>query len=63
MNRGLWIARKNYLLILIRKVSSKYGGDTAYFLREHSREVIESHPGELIESAISCYLHCLEINN
>lgn len=55
MNRGLWIARKNYLCTLIKKVSYGYGGDDIEFLRQHCREVIDLHSDELIEEAIACY--------
>lgn len=55
MNRGLWIARKNYLCTLIKKVSDGHGGDDIEFLRQHCKEVIEAHPDELIEDAIACY--------
>lgn len=55
MNRGLWIARKNYLCGLIKKVSDGHGGDDNNFLRQHCKEVIEEHPEEKIEEAIACY--------
>lgn len=55
MNKALWIARKNYLCHLIKKVSEQCGGDEIEFLRRHCREVIESHPDEKIEEAINCY--------
>lgn len=56
MNKGLWIARKNYLLCLIQRVSQGSGGDDEAFLKQHCKEVIESHPDERIEDAIACYL-------
>lgn len=55
MNKGLWIARKNYLCCLIKKVSDGHGGDDIEFLRQHCKEVIDAHPDEKIEEAISCY--------
>lgn len=55
MNKGLWIARKHYLCSLIKKVSDGHGGDDVEWLREYCREVIEAHPGELIEEAIICF--------
>ncbi len=55
MNKGLWIARKNYLLTLIKKVSDAYGGDDIEFMRQHCLEVIERNQGEKIEEAIACY--------
>lgn len=60
MNRGLWIARKNYLCVLIKKVSDGHGGDDIEFLRQHCKEVIEAHPDELIEDAIACYQEMVE---
>ena len=60
MNRGLWIARKNYLCTLIKKVSDGHGGDDIEFLRQHCKEVIEAHPDELIEEAIACYQEMVE---
>ncbi len=60
MNKGLWIARKNYLCTLIKDVSNGHGGDDIEFLRQHCREVIEAHPGEKIEEAIRCYEEMLE---
>jgi hypothetical protein len=55
MNRGLWIARKNHLLCLIRKVSELEGGDDPEWFKQHCLEVVESHPEEQIEVAISYY--------
>ena len=55
MNKALWIARKNYLCGLIKKVSEGHGGDDIDFLREHCREVIAAHPDEKIEEAVRCY--------
>lgn len=60
MNRGLWIARKNYLCTLIKKLSDGYGGDDIVFLRQHCMEVIDAHPDEKIEEAIACYQQMIE---
>lgn len=60
MNRGLWIARKNYLCGLIKKVSDGHGGDEIEFLSQVCKEVIELHPGENIEEAIACYESMVE---
>jgi hypothetical protein len=51
----MWIARKNYLCVLIKQVSDNFGGDDIEFLRQHCREVLEAHPGDKIEEAINCY--------
>jgi hypothetical protein len=55
MNKGLWIARKNYLGTLIKKVSEGHGGDDIEFFRQHCNEVLTAHPNEKIEQAIRCY--------
>ena len=60
MNKGLWIARKNYLCILIKKVSDLSGGDDPAFLKEVCKLVVEAHLDEKIEEAIKCYQECLE---
>lgn len=60
MNKGLWIARKNYLWALIKQVSDAYGGDDPEFLKQHWKEVIDMHPDEEIEKAISCYQEMAE---
>ena len=60
MNRGLWIARKNYLRCLVTKVSELSGGDSPEFLKEHFEQLLEMHADEKIEEAIACYLLLLE---
>lgn len=55
MNRGLWIARKNYLCTLIKKVSDGHGGDDIEFIRQHCKEIIAEYCDESIEEAIACY--------
>ena len=55
MNKGLWIARKNHLFCLIKKLSDGHGGDDKEWLREHCEQVVAAYPGEHIEEAISCY--------
>jgi hypothetical protein len=55
MNKGLWIARKNYLFTLIKKVSDFNGGDEIEFLKKHFQETIEIYSEEKIEIAITCY--------
>lgn len=60
MNKGLWIARKNYLYTLIRRLSEARGGDGVDELREHCEEVLKAHPNEAIEDAIKYYEHMVE---
>lgn len=55
MDRAMWIARKNYLCVLVRRVSGAFGGDDIEFLRGHCRELIEHYPDSSIEEAITCY--------
>ena len=55
MNRGLWIARKNYLCVLIRKLADSCGEDDADFLKEHITNVIDLYSDEKIEEAINHY--------
>jgi hypothetical protein len=55
MHHGLWIARKNYLVTLIKKLSNGHGGDEKEFLDQHCKQVIVLHQGEVIEEAIVCY--------
>jgi hypothetical protein len=60
MNKGLWIARKNYLCTLIKKVSDGHGSDDIEFISKHCNEVIYEHHDEKIEEAISCYQEMVE---
>jgi hypothetical protein len=60
MNRGLWIARKNYLSGLIRKYAKLCKEDDVHFVNLHIAQTIDAHPGELIENAIDCYLNLIE---
>jgi len=55
MNRGLWLARKNYLFTLIKKVSDGWGGDSSDDLTKHCQQVLDMYPGDAIEEAILCY--------
>jgi len=60
LNKGLWIARKNYLYCLIKKVSDGYGGDDVDFLNQHFNEVLKAYPDEHLEVAITCYTEMVE---
>jgi hypothetical protein len=60
MHKALWIARKNYLCTIIKKVSDGHGGDDIEWLRSHCRQIMESHPDESIEEAIACYEQMVE---
>ncbi len=63
MDKGLWIARKNYLCSLMREVSDKYLGDDIEFLRAICRETIANFPDENIEQPIQCYESVLKSLN
>lgn len=60
MNKGLWIARKNHLFCLIRKVSNGHGGDESEFISQHFCEVLKSYPDDAIEKPITCYEEMVE---
>lgn len=60
MNQGLWIARKNRLWTLVKKVSDGYGGDDIEFVKVHFQQVLDMSPGENIEEAIYCYSDLVE---
>lgn len=51
----MWIARKNYLCVLVRRVSDAFGGDSLDFVRAHCRELIERYPDGTIEETVRCY--------
>ena len=55
MNKGLWIARKNYLITLMKKVSKGHGGDTSECFDDICKEVLDKYTDESIEIAIRCY--------
>ncbi len=60
MNKGLWIARKNYLLMLVKKVSDGFGGDDLTVFQTHCVQLLEAHKDERIEEAIACYTKMVE---
>lgn len=60
MHKALWIARKNYLCSIIKKVSDGHGGDEIEWLREHCKQVLADYPDEQIEVAIACYEQMVE---
>lgn len=55
MNKGLWIARKNYLYSLMKKVSILRGGDTEDNIKLHFDYLLCEYDDEKIEIAINCY--------
>lgn len=55
MNKGLWIARKNHLCCIIKKISDAYGGDDPEWLKGHYMELLERYQGEDIETPIETY--------
>lgn len=60
MNKGLYLARKNYLHSIIYKISYHHGGDKKEWLEGHFTEVLDAYPDEKIEEAIICYTEMVE---
>ena len=60
MNKGLWIARKNHLICIVKKLSDGHGGDEKEWLNGHCIAVLEMYPGDDIEIAIKCYEECIK---
>jgi hypothetical protein len=60
MDRGLWIAKKNRLCGLIKKLSDILGGDEVEWLREYCREVVAEYPDDRIDEAIFCFMDLLD---
>lgn len=60
MNKGLWMARKNYLCKLIKKLSDLSGGDDAQSLAHYCEEVVQAYPDEHIEEAILCFIDLID---
>lgn len=56
MNHAKWIAKRNQLCSLIKKVSDAYGGDDVEWLREYCKEIIANYPGDEIDKAIVCFV-------
>lgn len=54
MSAGLWIAKKNVLCGLIKKVSDANGGDDVEWLRDYVRDVVEDSK-DCLDSAIACF--------
>ena len=54
MNRSLWIAKKNFLCSLIKKVSDAYGGDDDIWLREYAMDAVKTNKDDL-GRAIICF--------
>lgn len=47
MIHSLWIAKKNELCALVRKISDTLGGDNVEWLREYCKELVEKHKNNL----------------
>ena len=54
MHRALWIAKKNQICGLIKKISDHHGGDDVEWLREYARKVIEANKDDL-QKALDCF--------
>lgn len=55
MNKALWIAQKNQLCSLIKKISDHYGGDDIEWLRDYCKGIINDHKNN-IDKAINCFI-------
>lgn len=55
MNYGLWVAKKNLLCSLIKKVSDHYGGDDIEELKEYCKDILGRYPDGRIDEAIMCF--------
>lgn len=55
MNKAQWIAKKNLLCSLIKKISDHYGGDDLEWLKEYAREVITINTDNLDVPIAACY--------
>lgn len=54
VNRAVWIAKKNELAVLIKRISDHYGGDEVEWLREYFKEVLDAHADD-INVALECF--------
>lgn len=54
MSIALWIAKKQQLFHLVKRVSDAYGGDEVEWLREYAKELVETNKEDL-QQAINCF--------
>lgn len=54
MYHALWIAKKNQVLVLIKKISDHFGGDEENWLKSYSEDVIELNKLD-IQKALNCF--------
>lgn len=54
MSIALWIAKKQQLFHLVKRVSDAYGGDDVEWLREYAKDVVETNKDDL-QKAIDCF--------
>jgi hypothetical protein len=59
MEHAVWVAKKNYICSLIKKVSDHYGGDDLEWLRSYACEVIKDNKSDL-DRALVCFLDLLD---
>ena len=58
MSIALWIAKKQQLFHLIKRVSDAYGGDEVEWLRVYAKDVVEASKDDLGEAIfVFEYLH------
>ena len=54
MSHAVWIAKKNQLCVLIKKISDHYGGDEVEWLRAYCKDVLDAHADD-INVALECF--------
>lgn len=60
MSIALWIAKRQQLLYLVKKVSDAYGGDDIEWLREYAKDVAEANKDDL-QKAIDLFEHLFTV--
>lgn len=59
MSIALWIAKRQQLMYLVKKVSDAYGGDDVEWLREYAKDVAEANKDDL-QKAIDLFEELLK---
>lgn len=55
MRDAIWIAKKNQLCMLIKKISDHYGGEPIEDLREYAKDIIDRYSDD-IQKPLDCFL-------
>jgi hypothetical protein len=62
MNKGLWVARKNYLICTVRQLCELKGREDSDYVAKVISELLSIYADDRIEEAITCYEELLEQN-